>query len=213
MRRLCLCVFCVGPLCGAPLRWWVLCGALPSVWVPCVGPLCGSLVPSRRVPCGIYSRDVSRSFTRSRIVYPYGLTSSDASSASSADTWAKEENEPFTVYPLREPPRAMLAQPPAQTPGPKMTRIKISSLCISVLYLSIYLYLCIHVYLYCIYITSASSPAIRHFYIYLSKQYTYIHIYIYIYIYIYIHLYIYLFIYIYIYIYIYTSIYIYIVYI
>jgi len=30
----CLCVFCVGPLCGPPLRWWVLCGALPSVWVP-----------------------------------------------------------------------------------------------------------------------------------------------------------------------------------
>jgi len=31
----CLCVFCVGPLCGPPLRWWVLCGVLPSVWVPC----------------------------------------------------------------------------------------------------------------------------------------------------------------------------------
>jgi len=31
----CLCVFCVGPPCGPPLRWWVLCGALPSVWVPC----------------------------------------------------------------------------------------------------------------------------------------------------------------------------------
>jgi len=46
----CLCVFCVGPLYGPPLWWWVLCGALPSVWVPCVdplwvpcaGPLCGS---------------------------------------------------------------------------------------------------------------------------------------------------------------------------
>jgi len=34
-RRHCLCVFCVGPLCGPPLRWWVLCGVLPSVWVPC----------------------------------------------------------------------------------------------------------------------------------------------------------------------------------
>jgi len=44
----CLCVFCVGPLCGPPLRWWILCGALPSVWVPCVGPLCGSPV---WVPC------------------------------------------------------------------------------------------------------------------------------------------------------------------
>jgi len=44
----CLCVFCVGPLCGPPLRWWVLCGALPSLWVPCVGPLCGSPV---WVPC------------------------------------------------------------------------------------------------------------------------------------------------------------------
>jgi len=49
---------CVGPLCGSPV--WV-----PSVWVPCVGPLCGSLVALR--PCGIYSRDVSRSFTRSRL--------------------------------------------------------------------------------------------------------------------------------------------------
>ena len=28
-------MFCVGPLCGPPLRWWVLCGVLPSVWVPC----------------------------------------------------------------------------------------------------------------------------------------------------------------------------------
>jgi len=45
---MCLCVSCVGPLCGPPLRWWVLCGALPSVWVPCVGPLCGSPV---WVPC------------------------------------------------------------------------------------------------------------------------------------------------------------------
>jgi len=83
----CLCGSCVGPLCGPPLRWWVLCGALPSVWVPCVGPLCGSPVwvpcvgplrngstvwvpcvgpSSRCVSCGIYSRDVSRSFTRSR---------------------------------------------------------------------------------------------------------------------------------------------------
>jgi len=43
-----LCVFCVGPLCGPPLRWWVLCRALPSVWVPCVGPLRGSPV---WVPC------------------------------------------------------------------------------------------------------------------------------------------------------------------
>jgi len=41
-RGECLCVFCVGPLRGPPLRWWVFCGALPSVWVPCVGPLCGS---------------------------------------------------------------------------------------------------------------------------------------------------------------------------
>ena len=69
---------CVGPLCGPPLRWLVLCGALPSVWVPCVGPLCGSplcgslcgspvWVPRRAAACGIYSRDVSRSFTRSRL--------------------------------------------------------------------------------------------------------------------------------------------------
>jgi len=72
----CLCVFCVGPLCGPPLRWWVLCGALPSVWVPCVGPLrgspeCGSpvWVPRRAASSGIYSRDSSRSFTRSRSWY------------------------------------------------------------------------------------------------------------------------------------------------
>jgi len=31
----CLCVLCMGPLCGLPLRWWVLCEALPSVLVPC----------------------------------------------------------------------------------------------------------------------------------------------------------------------------------
>jgi len=74
---------CVGPLCGSPV--WVLCvgplcvGPLcvplcgSPVWVPCVGPLCGSSVwvpcvgpLPRCVPCGIYSRDVSRSFTRSR---------------------------------------------------------------------------------------------------------------------------------------------------
>jgi len=83
----CLCVFCVGPLCGPPLRWWVLCGALPSVWVPCAGPLCGSpvwvpcvgplcvgplcgspvWVPRCAASCCIYSRDASRSFTRSRL--------------------------------------------------------------------------------------------------------------------------------------------------
>jgi len=49
---------CVGPLCGSPL-----CGS--PVWVPCVGPLCGPRDPMR---CGVWhlSRDVSRSFTRSR---------------------------------------------------------------------------------------------------------------------------------------------------
>jgi len=46
---------CVGPLCGSPL-----CGS--PVWVPCVGP------SSCCVSCGIYSRDVSRSFTRSRLL-------------------------------------------------------------------------------------------------------------------------------------------------
>ena len=53
----CLCVFCVGPLCGPPLRWWVLCGALPSVWVPCVGPLCGSSLcgSPEWVPCVLLS--------------------------------------------------------------------------------------------------------------------------------------------------------------
>jgi len=56
---------CVVPLCGSPL-----CGS--PVWVPCVGPLCGSLVALR--PSGIYSRDVSRSFTRSRS----GMTSASA---------------------------------------------------------------------------------------------------------------------------------------
>ena len=33
--RTCLCVFCVGLLCGHSLRWWVLCGVPPTVWVPC----------------------------------------------------------------------------------------------------------------------------------------------------------------------------------
>jgi len=49
----------VDPLCGSPV--WV-----PSVWVPCVGPLCGSLVPGVTLR-GIYSRDASRSCSRSRI--------------------------------------------------------------------------------------------------------------------------------------------------
>jgi len=48
---------CAGPLCGSPV-WGPLCGS--PVWVSCVGP------SSPCVPCGIYSRDVSRSFTRSR---------------------------------------------------------------------------------------------------------------------------------------------------
>jgi len=49
----CLCASCVDPLCGPPLWWWVLCGALPSMWVPCVGPLCvGPLCGSPAwVPC------------------------------------------------------------------------------------------------------------------------------------------------------------------
>ena len=58
----CLCVFCVGPLCGPPLRWWVLCGVLPSVWVP-YGWAPPPVVSS--YTCDIYSRDVSCS--RSRI--------------------------------------------------------------------------------------------------------------------------------------------------
>jgi len=76
------------PDCVCVCSVWVPCVALPSgggssvgpsplcgspVWVPCVGPLCGSPVwvpcvgpSSRCVPCVIYSREVSRSFTRSR---------------------------------------------------------------------------------------------------------------------------------------------------
>ena len=65
----------VGPLWGPPLCVGPLFGS--PVWVPCVGPLCGSPVwvpcvgPSARrvASCGIYSRDVSRSFTRSRLVF------------------------------------------------------------------------------------------------------------------------------------------------
>jgi len=47
-----LLLVCVCPV-WVPLRWWVLCGALPSVWVPCLGPLGGSpvWVPSVWVPC------------------------------------------------------------------------------------------------------------------------------------------------------------------
>ena len=37
-EMLCLSVFCVGPLFGPPFRWWVPCGALPSMWVPCEVP-------------------------------------------------------------------------------------------------------------------------------------------------------------------------------
>jgi len=49
---------CMGPLCRSSL-----CGS--PVWVPCVGPMRGSLGP-RDASCGIYSRDISRSFTRFR---------------------------------------------------------------------------------------------------------------------------------------------------
>jgi len=67
---------CVGPLCGSPL--WVPCAGplCDSLWVSCVGPLCvGPLcgspvwVPRRAASCCIYSRDASRSFTRSRLIY------------------------------------------------------------------------------------------------------------------------------------------------
>ena len=53
---------CVGPLCGSPVR-------VPCVGPLCVGPLCGSpvWVPRCAASCCIYSRDASRSFTRSRI--------------------------------------------------------------------------------------------------------------------------------------------------
>ena len=48
--EMCLCVLCVCPLCDPPLRWWVLCGVLPSVWVPCGwGPPCR--VPVSRGIC------------------------------------------------------------------------------------------------------------------------------------------------------------------
>jgi len=50
---------CMGPLCVGPLCVGPLCGS--PVWVPCVGPSAPA-----RASCGIYSRDVSRSFTRSR---------------------------------------------------------------------------------------------------------------------------------------------------
>ena len=60
-RRGCLCVSCVGPLCGPPLRWWVgpqwgpaplerVLGPAGPVWVPCVCPLCGSPLSGSPVP-------------------------------------------------------------------------------------------------------------------------------------------------------------------
>ena len=93
----------MGPLCGPPLRWWVLCGALPSVWVHCVGPLCGSpvwvpcvgplcvgplcgspvCIPRRAASCCIYSRDASRSFTRSRL---WGKNTEAAATATGQET-------------------------------------------------------------------------------------------------------------------------------
>jgi len=61
-------------LCGSPV--WPSSAVVGPLWGPplCMGPLCvGPLwvgPPSRRVrvPCGIYSRNVSRSCTRSRIL-------------------------------------------------------------------------------------------------------------------------------------------------
>ena len=72
-RTICLCVFCVGPLCGPPLRWWVLCVALPSVLVPCGWgpPLSCSCLPwhlflelslARVHALTVYSYDVSFAF-------------------------------------------------------------------------------------------------------------------------------------------------------
>jgi len=63
-----LCGSPVGPLCVSPLCGSPLCES--PVRVPCEGPL--SVGPSSRcVPCGIYSRDVSRLFTRSRSIHTH----------------------------------------------------------------------------------------------------------------------------------------------
>jgi len=53
VQKLSVCVLCGRGWPSPPLRWWVLCGALPSVCVPCVCPLSGSpmCVPSVWVPC------------------------------------------------------------------------------------------------------------------------------------------------------------------
>jgi len=60
----CLCVFCVGPLCGPPLRWWVFCGVcVGPLWVgssPVVFPFLVASVP----------RLASRSRSRSRSYIP-----------------------------------------------------------------------------------------------------------------------------------------------
>jgi len=89
----CLCVFCVGPLCDPQLRWWVLCGVLPSVWVNpprlglrsdlclcvfCVGPLCG---PPLRwwVFCGVRGPPLCVGplwVGASPVVFPFPIASS-----------------------------------------------------------------------------------------------------------------------------------------
>ena len=65
-----------GPLCSPPLRWWVLCEVLPSVWVPCLGlcgsPLCGSPLCGSPVwvPCVGPSTRALRHVASTRVMSP-----------------------------------------------------------------------------------------------------------------------------------------------
>jgi len=84
-----------------------LCGSLVSV--PCVGPLCGFLVPSRRVTC-VYSHDVSRSFTRSRIGAPSASSLDD-------DDFIPRNIPPLTQHTAAKRPAA----PTHECTGPAST--------------------------------------------------------------------------------------------
>jgi len=69
-RTTCLCVFCVGPLCGPPLRWWVLCGTPPLS-----GSSVGGVLPCRvPVSRGICSSSCL-ALARSLLTHPIFLVS------------------------------------------------------------------------------------------------------------------------------------------
>ena len=133
-------MLCVSPLCGPPLRWWVLCGALPSMLVPCAGPLCGPVrvpcvgplcvgplcvspvwVPRCAASCCIYSRDASRSLTRSRLWYLWSETI-----AQLRFLWRRGINTQATYLALQDAQYSALQRAP---PLGDVSHLRVADLC------------------------------------------------------------------------------------